>query len=354
MTEQRVSQGGAEALFRVNPDARVSQGGSEYLHRVQPGVEVSQGGAEYLHRVQPSFAVSQGGVEFLYKSVPCGTQLVQIWTLTRLDGQVIRRTSLDRALEWPPNSGVIFESCGSMMPTASEGVAEVDSGGSMDLSGAVSLTGLSQSDLQSGLYDGAYVEAWLVPWSGTGSTKLLLSGTFGDVEHDERNYKVTLNGDGWKLQQTPLTRVLRPDCKHQFGVVNSNDIGCHKDLAPLTVTGTVDVGEGQREFTDADRAETPGYFKRGIVTFTGGNNAGIGAEIKEHEVGGVFTLWPRLPFAIEPGDTYSMVPGCTNLRESSGGCNGCDAWDQYVDYGGFRDVPTKDQLTAAADVKTDG
>jgi hypothetical protein len=34
------------------------------------------------------------------------------------------------------------------------------------------------------------------------------------------------------------------------------------------------------------------------VTFLSGLNSGISAEIKEHKAGGVFELWPRLPFPI--------------------------------------------------------
>jgi uncharacterized phage protein (TIGR02218 family) len=355
VTEQRVSQGGAEALFRVNPDADVSQAGAEYLHRVQPGVEVSQGGAEYLHRVQPSFAVSQGGVEFLYKSAPCGTRRCQVWIITRTDGVTYRYTSLDRDLTW---RGETYRACSSLDPSASENVAEVDSAGSMDLSGALGLSSeaiangaIDPSALYGGLFDGAEVEAWLVPWdtsNGDSGAKRLLRGTFGAVELGETGYKTELLGDGAKLQQTPLVSRLGPGCRWTFG----DPVTCQKDLEPLTVTGTVDMATGVRAFVDSDRTETPGYFKRGRVTFTSGDNAGFSAEFKEHEAGGSFVLWPRLPFPIARDVTYSMTPGCTNIKASSGGCNGCTAWGQLVRYGGFDKVPGRDKRTAAADVRT--
>jgi hypothetical protein len=116
----------------------------------------------------------------------------------------------------------------------------------------------------------------------------------------------------------------------------------------------VDIGAGVREFTDAARVETAGYFSRGKVTFTTGDNAGISAEIKEHGSGGVFTLWPRLPFAIAAGDQYSMTPGCTNLKAASGGTNGCTAWGQVIRYGGEDKVPGGDKRAAAANVKAAG
>ncbi len=344
MTTAKVSQAGVEYLYKSTPDNRVSQAGIEYLHRVGTPMSVSQAGVEYIHRVQPTFSISQAGVEILYKSVPCGTRWAQIWTITRTDDEVFRFTSLDRVLEYPPGSGIEYEACDSLVPSASENVANLDDAGTMDLSGALGT--ITEHALYTGLFDGAQVEAWLVPWDGEGNPKRLLKGTFGAVQQTQTAFKVELIGDGARLQQTPLVRALQPGCRWVFG-----DSNCQKDLGPLTVTGTVDSASGVREFIDAARAEAAGYFSRGRVTFTTGDNAGISAEIKEHATGGVFTLWPRLPFAIAAGDQYSMTPGCTLLKEASGGTNGCDAWDNFVNYGGFLSVPTRDQLTSAAVVK---
>jgi uncharacterized phage protein (TIGR02218 family) len=324
-------------------DLLVSQGGAEALVRVQSGMQVSQAGVELLGRVQPNFSVTQAGVEVLVKARPCSTRDAQVWTITRLDGTVYRFTSLDRDLEW---GGATYAACNSLDPSASENVAEVDSAGSMDLSGALSADGIDGWDLYAGLFDGAEVEAWLVPWdvaSRDGLPRRLLRGNFGSVELGETGFKVELIGDGAKLQQTPLVRALQPGCRWQFG-----DEGCGKDLGPLTVTGTVDSAIGQRAFTDAARTEAAGYFRRGRVTFTGGSNAGLSAEIKEHDAGGTFVLWPRLPFAISAGDTYSIVPGCTNLKTAEGGTNGCTAWAQLLRYGGFDKVPGGDKRGKAA------
>jgi uncharacterized phage protein (TIGR02218 family) len=342
MTTAKVSQAGAESLFKVTPENRASQAGVEYLHRVGTPMSASQAGAEYLHRVQPTFSISQAGAEILFKNVPCGTQLAQIWTITRTDGEVFRFTSLDRDFEYPPGSGVTYQACDSLVPTASEAVSEVDAAGNMDLSGALGT--ITEHDLYAGLFDGAEVEAWLVPWDGAGSRKLLLSGTFGAVEQTPTGFKVEVLGDGARLMQTPLVKLLQPGCRWQFG----DPVTCQKDLGPLTVTGTVDSASGVREFTDAARSETAGYFSRGRVTFTSGNNDGISAEIKEHASGGVFTLWPRLPFAIAAGDNYSMTPGCTLRKETSGGTNGCEAWGQLARYGGFPRVPGGDKRSKAA------
>lgn len=344
MTTASVSQSGVEVLFRAIPGVRVSQSGIEYLHTVTPAVQVSQAGIEYLHRVHPTFSISQAGVEYLFKNVPCGTRWAQIWTITRTDGEVYRLTSLDRDLVWPPLSEITYAACNSLDPSASENVSEINSAGTMDLSGAIGT--ISEHDLYSGLFDNATVEAWLVPWSDEGSAKRLLKGTFGTIEQTPSAFKVELLGDGAKLQQTPLVRLLQPGCRWKFG-----DNHCQKDLSLLMVTGTVDSAIGQRSFVDAARTETAGYFSRGEVTFTTGDNAGITAEIKEHTAGGNFSLWPRLPFAISVGDQYEMTPGCTLLKTADGGTNGCTAWANLPRYGGFDKVPGGDKRSTTPSAK---
>lgn len=273
----------------------------------------------------------------------CTTRWAQIWTIIRTDGEIFRLTSLDRDLI---HGGEIYDACNSLVPSASENAAHTGSVGNMDLSGAVAANVISEHALSAGLFDGAWVEAWLVAWDGTTVPKALLRGTFGAVQHSETGFTAEVLGDGAKLQQTPLVHVLKPDCRWQFG-----DGNCGKDLGPLTVTGTVDDGDGMRAFTDAARAETAGYFSRGRVTFTSGLNIGIRAEIKTHATGGVFTLWPRLAFPVVAGDQYSMTPGCTNMKAASGGTNGCDAWANFVNFGGFPWVPGADQAKKAADVR---
>lgn len=343
MTEARVDQGGLEGLLGIPPEVRVDQGGILALVKTGVDVSVDQGGIQALVAITPAVPVAQAGMLVLAGGSPCGTRWAQIWTITRTDGEVWRFTSKDTDLEYLGNT---YLACDSLVPSASEGVSEVDSAGTMDLSGAVGGEGLHPGELYSGLFDGADVEAWLIAWAGEGPRRRLLKGKFGPVELGETGFKVEIIGDGGKLSQTPLVFLLQPGCRWLFG-----DSRCGKALGPLTVTGTVDSGTGQRSFVDAARGETAGYFTRGRVTFTTGANAGVSAEIKEHTAGGNFELWPRLQFAVMAGDQYSMTPGCTNIKDSSGGTNGCTAWANLSRYGGFDKVPGGDKRNAAANVR---
>lgn len=343
MTDARVTQAPVLGVVRTSADSRVFQAPVLAVYKVGSPSRVTQAPVLSVYRVVAPLRITQSPVMVVYKGGGCTTRLCQIWTITRTDGEVFRFTSLDRDFEF---GGDTYQACDSLVPSASEAVSEVDAAGSMNLSGAVGPGGITLKDLYGGLFDGAIVEAWLVPWAGADSPRMLLRGTFGPVELGETGYSVDLLGGGAKLQQTPLIRLVQPGCRWQFG-----DGFCQKDLGPLTVTGTVDSGVGLREFTDAARGEAAGYFTRGRVTFTTGDNAGVSAEIKNHATGGVFELWPRPPYGISAGDQYSMTPGCTNLHEASGGTNGCTAWDNVLRYGGFPKVPGGDKRSAAADVR---
>jgi len=52
-----------------------------------------------------------------------------------------------------------------------------------------------------------------------------------------------------------------------------------------------------------------GYFDFGIVTWTGGNNNGLSMEVKSYTVGQVVLQLP-MPYAMQVGDTGSIVAGC--------------------------------------------
>lgn len=336
MTQLNATQGGTEYLANHNPENRVVQAGAEVMFSIGVIGTVSQSGAEFMFRVIPTNNITQCGLEYLYKWSSCTTRNAQIWTITRTDGEQLRFTSLDRDLEW---QGETYLACNSLTPSASESIAEVGGVGSIELTGLLASGAVSMFDLHNGKYDNARVEAWLVPWGGTDVIKPLLAGSFGRVEYTEDGFRAEIIGGGGKLTQRPLIRTLQPGCRWQFG-----DTNCAKDLGALEVTGTIDSGTGARGFVDAARTEPAGYFSRGLVTFTTGDNAGVTAEIKEHLADGVFTLWPRLAFRIDAGDQYTMTPGCTNLLETASGTNGCTAWANVVNYGGFPFVPGRDKV----------
>lgn len=345
MADARASQVVRRALTDgAGGSARTSQVIRRALVEIGIPVRVSQVVRRALVQYGIPIQTSQVIRRSLVTVRPCLTRECQIWTIRRKDGTVYRFTSLDRDLKY---GGQTYKACDSMVPSASSSANEVGSVGDINLSGIVGegAGSVTLADLHAGRLDGAFVEARRVSWDGTTEPKAIMRGTFGSVSFGERGFSVDLTGDGARLQQTPLLRTVAPGCDLVFG-----SAPCGKALGPLTVTGTAATGQGQRGFTDPTRTEPDGYFNYGRVTFTTGANAGISAEIKSHAAG-VFALWPRLAEPVSAGDAYSMTPGCSNLMEAAGGTNGCLAWDNRINYGGFEQVPGDDAMNAVPKAK---
>lgn len=58
-----------------------------------------------------------------------------------------------------------------------------------------------------------------------------------------------------------------------------------------------------------------GAYDFGVVTFTGGANAGLSFEIRESS-GGRLQLFERPPHPVEIGDAIEVVPGCDKRPET--------------------------------------
>ena len=82
------------------------------------------------------------------------------------------------------------------------------------------------------------------------------------------------------------------------------------------------------------------WFTRGRLTFTGGPNAGLAVEVKEHriEADGVrLALWQRMPAPLAEGDLFAVTAGCDKRFES------CRAkFANAVNFRGFPHLPGND------------
>lgn len=410
MTDARVTQGAIEVLFSfISPELRVTQGAAEVLFTPpSPNIRMTQGAIEVLHNDTapapgPPFPEDAGSVrntqapflvltegsadtritqsvmlalflpgaatrvtqsifllptEFeadtrvtqsmhlaVVDQVNCLTRWAQTWTITRTDGEVFAFTSLDRDLIY---RGVTHKACDSLSSTATEMSSALGSTGSMELSGIISDSSITEIDLYNGLFDGALVEIWVVPWSNSGGEIpfRLLAGTLGDVSQGVTGFTAEIVTPGATMQQKPLLDVYTPGCRYKLG-----DTRCAFDLPTLEVTGVVTQltiptspnSASKRVFIDSTRTEVLGFFDLGEVTWTSGDNIGISSEIKSFD-GTAFVLWSALLKRIQIGDTYTALPGCDKTIEV---CK--TKFDNFVNFGGFPDVPGQDKVQQTPD-----
>jgi hypothetical protein len=105
----------------------------------------------------------------------------------------------------------------------------------------------------------------------------------------------------------------------------------------IGVDGTV-LGTWDGNGTITPLGAESGYFDFGVITFTSGANDGLSMEIKQYSEGQM-TLALPMPYAVEVGDTYSIVPGCNKALAT---CR--DTYDNVVNFRGEPYLPGVDQV----------
>lgn len=349
-TDTRATQYAAMVMYQVAPPARLTQMAALVLYITSPPARATTYEALVLAEFHADTPVTQVAALVLAEQTECVTHWAQTWTITRVDGEVFAFTSLDRPLVF---RGVSHQPCASLTATATEQSTTIGANGSMELLGIISDVGISERDLYNGLFDFARFEIWMVPWENNGGETpfRLMAGTTGTMSHGVDGFKFEVLTSSAQLRQRALLEVFSPSCRYGFG--STLDPRCPVNLAAITATGTVTSttvpaasnAATRRVVIDSGRAEADGHFDLGILTFTGGANAGASSEIKRFE-GGVFVLWSPLLFPIAIGDTYSATPGCNKSPADHLRFNA-----DMIDFGGFPHVAGSDSINQYPDSK---
>lgn len=353
MTEGRLTQGLVLAAGATDaPPSRVTQAVALVLGIPRPPARITQAPALVLGKLHINPRITQATALVLAASVPCLTHWAQCWRIERADGAVFAFTSLDVEV---PFRGETYTPCSSLSASAVELGTQGGAPGNQELAGIIDADAISETDLFNGDFDGARVEVWLVPWLNAGgeTPRRLTAGVWGNQGQERGSFTAEVLTAGVMLTQQPLLSIAKPGCDWMLG-----DAHCTVDLAPLTVTGTVDGAFGpphtaldrRRRFADSGRDEDDGWFDLGMITWTGGANAGARSKVKSFDgASGTFVLWEAMLHPIQAGDTYTASPGCD---KSKAACQ--DKFDNYTNFGGLPDVPGKDSINQTPDAKAEG
>ncbi len=336
----RVTQSVLLSVSSVSPDARVTQSVTLVVGGVAPPARVTQSVLMGVVNYIPPTRLTQSVLQVVAEYMPCVTYFAECWKITRTDDTVFAFTAHDMSVS---HLGVTYLPCDSLIRGANESTSGSNTG-NMDVAGVISDDAISEADIRKGLFRDALVEVWLIPWKNDGTIATRLqSGVVGKIEQGRSGFKFEVLTPLARLDQQPLLQPHKPGCRYIFG-----DAKCTFDISSITVTSAVDgevIGPSQfHTFQDSTRTEIDGDFDFGTLTWLTGNNAGEVCEIKRY-AGQIFQLWPRLSAKIEIGDTYSANPGCdfTPAR--------CKHFSNYVNFGGFPDVPGQDNLIRTPNAK---
>jgi len=346
-------------------DARVTQAARLTLGVGAPTPRATQAVRLAIAEIIAQPRVTQCVRLTIAPAIPCTTKWCQCWRIQRRDGVTLRFTSLDEDFLW---GNLLYKSCDSLNPSAAESASTVGQVGNIELQGVISSDDITEADLYGGLYDDAFVEVWIVPYEDTAGEvpRRLAAGWTGNLSHSEAGFNMEVIGPGARLDQQALTQQVTPTCRWVFG-----DNHCTKDAEALkkqgfvmnstrdrgTFTAAISEGsEGAGDISDGDLASgegggggvTPGLqWANGRVRWTSGRNLSQVCEVKSVDFDtGTIVLWALPAFLPEPGDAFDLLPGCDNSAVT---CK--EVYGNYLNFGGFRDVPGQDSINQTPDAK---
>ena len=345
----RVTQAGTLALDQSVAAGRVTQSGILALCKPSPAAHLTQAVTLVLAHEFVGACITQAAVLALVVETPAMTQRAQLWTLTRTDGAEFCYTTHDEAQEW---RGRLYKPCDSLQASASSGGLISGGVGDVQVKGILSDAAITARDLAGGVFDGATVEVWVVQWGDDEQGFIpyrLTKGVLGKISQGEQSFTAEMLTPAARLQQRPLLQQHTPACRWRLG--NGR---CPVDLDALRVISFVTAASidavrmaRYRMFYDEARGEADGYFADGDLTWTTGDNAGLGSEVKTND-GKWFTLWSPMPNEIQPTDEYQITPGCNKTRTDHTTKFGLN----MVDFGGFPDIPGNDALVETPNAKS--
>jgi len=264
------------------------------------------------------------------------TTICTCWRITRRDGTAFRFTDHDVDLVV---DGETYVAAVGYTRTAIAANADM-SVDNMDVNGIFDDASITESDLRSGLFDGAEVRVFLVNWVNPAQgTMALRRGRLGDVLVTPSGvFQSQLMGFGQVLQQT-VGDLFTPSCRADLG---DGKCGIDLDAGGWRKIATVASVTDARTFAIAvtEPRAVDGWFVDGVVSFTSGANAGRSMEVKAWTQGtAIVTLFLPMQAPIQVGDTLTLYPGC---RKTTADCR--DKFANIVNFRGEPFVPGLDGL----------
>lgn len=269
------------------------------------------------------------GVSVALKSYLAGSliAIANCVRIDRLDGETYGFTSLDQDITF---EGITYSANSSV--DASEFRSEQGTGvDNLDIQSLITSDVITDDDLMAGLWDGAKVELFFLPFENTSLGKItLITGTLGEIRLRQGMYQAEVRSESQRLSQqfievtSPLCRVRQlfdRRCMPQ-GFNEGTDTGT---LTPASFrfTRAVSQVESSRVLRFAYDTQANNVYQYGRVRFLTGANAGLEREIKAHTISAVTPTNPtslsNLQLNLMGGDIQGANgAGSTGWNDTSG------------------------------------
>lgn len=263
------------------------------------------------------------------------TTLARLWRVTRQDGTVLRFTDAVRPITIqidPDVAPQVYRSDISFTASAIFTSRSFANQQSVTLTFLMDDAGFAEKDIRARLFDGAVSEVYVVDYEYPQyGTVTMYTGLFGTLTVSNQHIATvevtpsqsTINGIGIGTEKYSQT------CRASLG-----DTRCKVDLNALKQAFTVDSASGG-SFVASALTQANAHWALGFVVWLTGANVGKTSGVQSNDAGttSVFLLSPPF-FAIQPGDTGEIYPGCDKLRAT---CH--DKFDNVLNMRAEPDVP---------------
>jgi len=256
------------------------------------------------------------------------TTLCYCWVIERLDGRIFGFT--DHDADVTVNGVTCLSSTGitTTKIVQSLGLA-VDN---LEISGVIDGEELTTLDIESGLFDSASVQLYLVNWADETQYDMRANGTFGSVSETEGEAFATEFRSQSHILGQPEGRVFQRSCDTKLGSV---ECGVDTSDPAFSMTGTITSHDGHTVVVVGADGYTDDWFTLGTFTDANGGKHGI----KTH-VGTTLTLWQEPVVTFDVGSSVDVVAGC---KQHPDDCK--DKFDNIINFQGFPLMPGNDRLT---------
>lgn len=225
------------------------------------------------------------------------TTIALCWRLERRDGVTIGLTAHDRDLAI---DGLVYRAAPGMTPSAISRSASLEAD-SMDVTGALTSSAISEGDLLAGRWDGARVVLFATDWTAPDAGVPLGEGVIGAVETRGGMLTAELRGAAARLERA-VVEETSPDCRAMLG-----DRRCRVAMAGRRRFARVLAVDGAAVTLDAVEPVANAYGG-GLLRWFGGGNSGLEDAVALSDGASVTLLVP--PRFAGAGALVELIEGC--------------------------------------------
>ena len=219
------------------------------------------------------------------------------WRVERRDGVTIGLTAHDRDLAI---DGLTYRAAPGMTPSAVTRSAGLDAD-SMDVTGALTSSAISEDDLLAGRWDGARVALFATDWRDPAECVSLGEGVIGAVETRGDALTAELRGVAASLER-PVVEETSPECRAELG-----DARCRVAMAGRRRFARVVEMDGAMLTLDMAEPVANGWGGGRLRWFSGANS-GLEDAVARSE--GESVTLRRAPRFEGGGALVELIEGC--------------------------------------------